>query len=60
MRKIPRELNQCYVNEKTHPQYRSLARKFSFLFNASNPLNAKGNLYFYKFDHYSIGKICLL
>ena len=57
MRKIPRELNQCYVNEKTHPQYRSLARKFSFLFNASNPLNEKGNLYFYKFDHYSIGKM---
>ena len=59
-RKFPRDLNQCYVNKRTHPIYRHPAKEFSFVFIAKNPLNSKGNQFKYKFDHFSVGKNILL
>ena len=61
MRKFPRNLKQCYVDEKTEPQYRPPASRFTFTLHAVNPLNPnKGKVFPFKVDHFSIGKIkCL-
>ena len=55
-RNIDREPKQCYVDQKTHPQYRQAASKFTFLFNATSPLKPSGKISIHKVNHLEIGK----
>ena len=56
--RFPRNLKQCYVDEKTDPPYRHPASRFTFSLHAVNPLNpSKGKVFPFKVDHFSIGKI---
>ena len=59
-RNIDREPKQCYVDQKTHPQYRQAASKFTFLFNATSPLKPSGKISIHKVNHLEIGKKAVL
>ena len=63
-RQMSEDVKQCYVDVKTHPQYRDAATSFTFIINSTNPLLPGGynrkEIQKYTVDHWSIGKILVV
>jgi len=54
--KLPKNLPSCYTDLSTHPPYRQPTKKFTYYFNATNPLQPIPTRPINKFviDHYSV------
>ena len=53
---MSRDVLQCYIDERTDPPYRKPVQRYTFIFNATNPLKTDGLITVHRVDHYAIGK----
>jgi len=50
----PPNLNMCYFNYRTIPQYRHVTKQYHFFFNVTNSLSPDGTVYHHTVDHFSV------
>lgn len=53
-KKLPRDLNSCYLDQKTDPIYRQVVDEFYFYINATNYLKESGNMTAFIVEHEAV------
>lgn len=53
-KKLPRDLNSCYLDLKTEPLYRQPVNRFDFYVNATNYLKEVGTIKAFIVDHFAV------